>query len=93
MSTNTSPSNRDDPDNPTNVPVPDPSTLTTAMLLREIEHAFQTEAGSTRCGEIRKAGQLPCQACVALVADFLERHLAKPDPGQPSRERYEDGST
>ena len=57
--------------------------LATTVLLKdsgvlpEIDETFRTAAGTLRCDEIRKLGQLPCRDCVGLGARLVEKHIKK----------------
>ncbi len=39
----------------------------------KLREAFEKEAGSLKCREIRKMGKLSCDGCVRKIAELLER--------------------
>ncbi len=42
---------------------------------QEIKESFRKEAGSLKCREIRKLGKLPCEGCVRVSAELLNKEF------------------
>ncbi len=46
-----------------------------SLGFKEIKNSFLEEAGSLKCREIRKLGKLPCEGCVRVTAELLNKEF------------------